>query len=115
MATQNTFGSDRAGARPSPSLAHESGLPADARRARRQRVDEYEAQGLQQPGPFESFLSAVQADVIRAAYDLGDAAEQALAGRTTVEGKWDAEQKLNDYLRIIRRIGRNALLEIRTY
>ena len=85
----------------------------DTRRARLNRVDEYELQGLANSDPFECLMTAVQADLFRTVCVLEDAAKQAPAGKIDARSISDLEPAINRYLAVVSRIARNAQLELR--
>jgi hypothetical protein len=102
------------------SLGHQSATvtnnesPPNVRRLRLTRVDEYETRGLANPDPFGAVLAAVQADLFRVSFDTEYAATRALVSHAGAPNLSMLEPAINQHLDVVRRIARNAALEIGT-
>ena len=88
--------------------------PEESHSLRRKRVAEYESVGLEKLDPLEACLAAINADLIRISFSLGDVIQQSLATETaTAETVRRVEATLNNQLRVTRQIDRFAQLEVR--
>jgi hypothetical protein len=77
-------------------------------------VDEFEQQRLDDPDALAACLGAMQADLLRVGFQLGDAVKRLLAGRPlSAENLQDIEPSLNIYLRVARQNERYGQLDLR--
>jgi hypothetical protein len=81
---------------------------------RERRVDQYEREELEKPEAFQACLGAIQCDLIRVGFALGDKVKQLLrSAQATPDEIREIEPPLNFYLRVTRQIERYRQLEIR--
>jgi hypothetical protein len=81
---------------------------------RDQRVAEYESIGLEKQDPLEACLAALNADLMRTSFGLGDVVQQALAtGPASDETVRRVKGTLDIYLRVTSQVGRFSELEYR--
>jgi hypothetical protein len=93
-----------------PALSDQS--PADEGCSRASRIDEYEFYGLANPEPFGALVAAIQANLFRTARDLEAGAMRPLTSHAGAHGLSVAEPAIKRHLNVVRRIARNAHLEI---
>jgi len=81
---------------------------------REQRVIEYEINGLERPDPLEACLAALNANLMRTSFALGQVIQHVLdAGPATEETVRRAAGTLDKWLRVNNQIGRFAEFEVR--
>jgi hypothetical protein len=112
MKNQKSMPAERTNVQPQGAPASDTLPPCDERHSLLSRVDEYEALGLANPEPFGALMAAVQANLFRAAGDSEAAAMRALASHAGAHSLSVLEPDIKRHLDIVRRIARNAQLEI---
>ena len=112
METPTTLPNEHPNLSPGPAVAATDRSPRHLHEAFLKHVAEYESQGVEKSQSFESLMAAIQANLFRDALRLADKANQVLVRRTTLAGILDVETVVSRYLRVTRRIARNAQLEL---